>query len=87
MLYEKPDFQGRTIALEEGGIELSNMWGEPGSTGEPHPNPPMVIGSIRHVVWVSVLNRDLSIHPSIHVFVSSNVPLILKWLYLFFIII
>uniref|UniRef100_A0A671WFE3 Beta/gamma crystallin 'Greek key' domain-containing protein n=1 Tax=Sparus aurata TaxID=8175 RepID=A0A671WFE3_SPAAU len=29
VLYEKPDFQGRTIALEEGGIELTNVWAEP----------------------------------------------------------
>ncbi|KAK1889099.1 Beta/gamma crystallin domain containing protein 1 [Dissostichus eleginoides] len=35
VLYEKPDFQGRCIALEEGGIELTNMWAEPGlETGQ-----------------------------------------------------
>ncbi|XP_041660911.1 beta/gamma crystallin domain-containing protein 1-like isoform X2 [Cheilinus undulatus] len=50
VLYEKPDFQGRCIALEEGGIELTNMWAEPVPGTEPQNNPPMHIGSIRLAV-------------------------------------
>lgn len=57
VLYEKPDFQGRSIALEEGGIELTNVWAEPGLQTEPHSNPPMLIGSIRLAVWVSALDK------------------------------
>ncbi|KAM9778562.1 uncharacterized protein ACBT44_000322 isoform 1-T1 [Syngnathus typhle] len=44
ILYEKPDFQGRCIALEEGGLELANEWSEPDNTS------PMLIGSIRLAV-------------------------------------
>ncbi|XP_068593454.1 beta/gamma crystallin domain-containing protein 1-like [Cebidichthys violaceus] len=51
VIYEKPDFQGRSIALEEGGMELANMWAEPGPETEPQNNPPMLIGSIRLAVW------------------------------------
>lgn len=66
MLYEKPDFQGRTIALEEGGIELANMWAEPGLETEPQSSPPMLIGSIRLVVLVSALNKYFNlIWPSV----------------------
>ncbi|XP_077408535.1 uncharacterized protein LOC144039253 [Vanacampus margaritifer] len=46
ILYEKPDFQGRCIALEEGGLELTNEWAEP----EPNNTSPMLIGSIRFAV-------------------------------------
>ncbi|XP_077366220.1 uncharacterized protein LOC144010021 isoform X2 [Festucalex cinctus] len=46
ILYEKPDFQGRCIALEEGGLELTNEWAEP----EPNNTSPMLIGSIRLAV-------------------------------------
>lgn len=53
VLYEKPDFQGRTIALEEGGIELDNVWAESGAETEPRDASPMLIGSIRLAVWVS----------------------------------
>ncbi|XP_070781600.1 beta/gamma crystallin domain-containing protein 1-like [Enoplosus armatus] len=64
VLYEKPDFQGRTIALEEGGIELTNVWAEPGLETEPHDNPPMRIGSIRLAVWDYSLPRiDLFTEP------------------------
>ncbi|KAM8726378.1 uncharacterized protein AB9X84_002820 isoform 2-T2 [Acanthopagrus schlegelii] len=70
ILYEKPDFQGRTIALEEGGIELTNVWAEPehepglGPESKPHSNPPMVIGSIRHAVWdYSIPHIDLFTEP------------------------
>lgn len=53
VLYEKPDFQGRSIALEEGGTELTNEWAESGLETEPHNNLPMLIGSIRLAVSVS----------------------------------
>lgn len=53
MLYEKPDFQGRTIALEEGGIELNNMWAENDADTDPQDGSPMLIGSMRLVVWVN----------------------------------
>uniref|UniRef100_A0A671WJC7 Beta/gamma crystallin 'Greek key' domain-containing protein n=1 Tax=Sparus aurata TaxID=8175 RepID=A0A671WJC7_SPAAU len=73
VLYEKPDFQGRTIALEEGGIELTNVWAEPehepglGPESKPHNNPPMVIGSIRHAVWdYSIPHIDLFTEPEGH---------------------
>lgn len=60
LLYEKPGFQGRTIALEEGPIELVNQWAEPepdqeaGPDAVPVPTKPTVIGSIRLAVRVSV---------------------------------
>uniref|UniRef100_A0A668UYI1 Beta/gamma crystallin 'Greek key' domain-containing protein n=1 Tax=Oreochromis aureus TaxID=47969 RepID=A0A668UYI1_OREAU len=65
MLYEKPDFQGRTIALEEGSTELANDWAEPQVGTEPHNSPPMVIGSIRLAV------RDYSI-PRIDLFTEPE---------------
>ncbi|KAM6915031.1 uncharacterized protein FYW49_009916 [Xenentodon cancila] len=61
MLYEKPGFQGRTIALEEGPTELENMWAESGPETNPTDRSPMIIGSIRLVV------RDYSI-PRIDLF-------------------
>ncbi|XP_022621476.1 beta/gamma crystallin domain-containing protein 1-like [Seriola dumerili] len=67
VLYEKPDFQGRSIALEEGGMELTNLWEEPGSETEPHNNPPVLIGSIRLVVWdYSIPHIDLFTEPEGH---------------------
>ncbi|XP_077949275.1 uncharacterized protein LOC120807944 isoform X2 [Gasterosteus aculeatus] len=50
VIYEKPDFQGRCIALEEGGSELTNMWADSGPETEPQNSPPMLIGSIRLAV-------------------------------------
>nr|XP_046228507.1 beta/gamma crystallin domain-containing protein 1-like isoform X2 [Scatophagus argus] len=59
VLYEKPDFQGRPVALEEGGTELTNMWAEPGLETEP-----MLIGSIRLAVWdYSIPHIDLFTEP------------------------
>ncbi|XP_039980992.1 beta/gamma crystallin domain-containing protein 1-like isoform X2 [Xiphias gladius] len=67
VLYEKPDFQGRAIALEEGGIELTNEWAEPGLEAEPHNSPPMLIGSIRLAVWdYSIPHIDLFTEPEGH---------------------
>lgn len=53
VLYEKPNFQGRLIALEEGDIELTNEWADSGPETEPNNSKPMVIGSIRLAVSVS----------------------------------
>ncbi|XP_054871740.1 beta/gamma crystallin domain-containing protein 1-like isoform X2 [Amphiprion ocellaris] len=64
VLYEKPDFQGRTIALEEGSTELANMWTEQEMQGEPHNSPPMQIGSIRLAVDdYSIPHIDLFTEP------------------------
>ncbi|XP_029317066.1 nascent polypeptide-associated complex subunit alpha, muscle-specific form [Cottoperca gobio] len=72
LLYEKPGFQGRIIALEEGPTEhIVNMWAEEGTqttldqTGQPVPTTPMVIGSMRLAV------RDYSI-PQIDLFADVN---------------
>ncbi|CAG03653.1 unnamed protein product [Tetraodon nigroviridis] len=64
VLYEKPDFQGRTIALEEGAIELNNVWAEDGVDTEPRDSSPMLIGSIRLAVWdYSIPRIDLFTEP------------------------
>ncbi|XP_042356279.1 beta/gamma crystallin domain-containing protein 1 isoform X2 [Plectropomus leopardus] len=72
LLYEKPGFQGRIIALEEGPTEhIVNMWAEEGTPttldqmGQPVSTAPMVIGSIRLAV------RDYSI-PRIDLFAEVN---------------
>uniref|UniRef100_A0A6I8R2W2 Crystallin beta-gamma domain-containing 1 n=1 Tax=Xenopus tropicalis TaxID=8364 RepID=A0A6I8R2W2_XENTR len=49
ILYEQPNFEGRSIALEEGDLELSNPWGEEDSEAEENLTP-TVIGSLRLVV-------------------------------------
>ncbi|KAM7395264.1 hypothetical protein PAMA_006838 [Pampus argenteus] len=67
IIYEKPDFQGRSIALEEGGIELTNEWAESGPETEPHSNPPMLIGSIRLAVCDYIIPHiDLFTEPEGH---------------------
>uniref|UniRef100_A0A8C9ZNQ3 Crystallin beta-gamma domain containing 1a n=1 Tax=Sander lucioperca TaxID=283035 RepID=A0A8C9ZNQ3_SANLU len=72
LLFEKPGFQGRIIALEEGPTEhLVNMWAEEGTPptldqmGQPVPTAPMVIGSIQLAI------RDYSI-PQIDLFAEVN---------------
>ncbi|XP_046874208.1 uncharacterized protein crybg1a isoform X2 [Hypomesus transpacificus] len=71
ILYEKPGFQGRTIALEEGTTELSNIWGEEvdpkaqDELGQPILTLPMVVGSIRLAV------RDYSV-PRIDLYAEVN---------------
>ncbi|XP_059376355.1 beta/gamma crystallin domain-containing protein 1-like isoform X1 [Carassius carassius] len=71
LLYEKPGFQGRSIALEEGPAEVTNEWaetepsGELGPNGLPLPTTPMVIGSIRLAL------RDYST-PKIDLFTELN---------------
>ncbi|KAM3861065.1 uncharacterized protein ACN63O_014488 [Diretmus argenteus] len=64
VLYEKPGFQGRSIALEEGCIELTNVWAERGPVAEPHIDAPMLIGSMRLAVWdYSLPHIDLFTDP------------------------
>nr|XP_046269987.1 beta/gamma crystallin domain-containing protein 1 isoform X2 [Scatophagus argus] len=72
LLYEKPGFQGRVIALEEGPTEhIVNVWAEEGTPttldqmGQPIPTAPVVIGSIRLAV------RDYSV-PRIDLFAEVN---------------
>uniref|UniRef100_A0A8C3RC91 Crystallin beta-gamma domain containing 1 n=1 Tax=Cyanoderma ruficeps TaxID=181631 RepID=A0A8C3RC91_9PASS len=52
ILYEKPNFEGPSIPLEEGELELTDLWGA--GTSEEQSDcksqKPAVIGSIRHVV-------------------------------------
>ncbi|XP_036270813.1 beta/gamma crystallin domain-containing protein 1 [Pipistrellus kuhlii] len=53
ILYEKPNFEGHSIPLEEGELELAGLWGidEILERKEEEESPkPVVIGSIRHVV-------------------------------------
>jgi hypothetical protein len=71
LLYEKPGFLGRTIALEEGPMELVNVWAEEVTSGaldqmdQPVPTSPMIIGSIRLAV------RDYSL-PQIDLYTEVN---------------
>lgn len=48
ILYELPNYEGRTIALEEGDIEVTNPWGD--ESQDENSRAPAVIGSLRHVV-------------------------------------
>ncbi|XP_070589394.1 beta/gamma crystallin domain-containing protein 1 isoform X2 [Erythrolamprus reginae] len=52
ILYEKPNFEGASIPMEEGEFEFSNLWGEEVFDNEDTSKAPepIVIGSIRHVV-------------------------------------
>ncbi|KYO24673.1 absent in melanoma 1 protein isoform A [Alligator mississippiensis] len=51
ILYEKPNFEGASIPLEEGELELTNIWDENTSEEEECKSAkPAVIGSIKHVV-------------------------------------
>ncbi|XP_065819576.1 beta/gamma crystallin domain-containing protein 1 isoform X1 [Labrus bergylta] len=64
VLHEKPDYQGRCIALEEGDIELTNLWAESLPGAEPQNSPPMRIGSIRLAVWdYNIPHIDLFTEP------------------------
>ncbi|XP_055361484.1 uncharacterized protein crybg1a isoform X2 [Betta splendens] len=72
LLYEKPGFQGRVIALEEGSMELIvNVWAAEATTtavderGQVVPTEPIVIGSLRLAV------NDYSI-PQIDLFTEVN---------------
>ncbi|XP_073432186.1 beta/gamma crystallin domain-containing protein 1 isoform X2 [Dendrobates tinctorius] len=62
ILYELPNYEGRTIALEEGDIEVTNPWGE--ESQDENSRSPVVIGSLRHVVKdYSVCRIDLFTDP------------------------
>ncbi|XP_043447969.1 beta/gamma crystallin domain-containing protein 1 [Prionailurus bengalensis] len=53
ILYEKPNFEGRSIPLEEGELELSGLWCMEDTlegNEEAESAKPVVIGSLRHVV-------------------------------------
>ncbi|XP_064145401.1 beta/gamma crystallin domain-containing protein 1 [Loxodonta africana] len=53
ILYEKPSFEGHSVPLEEGELELSGLWGMEDTlerNDEEVSAKPVVIGSIRHVV-------------------------------------
>ncbi|MEQ2244015.1 hypothetical protein ILYODFUR_012824, partial [Ilyodon furcidens] len=72
LLYEKPGFQGRILALEEGPMEqIVNMWEEEeapetlNKLGQPIPATPMVVGSLQLAV------RDYSI-PRIDLYSEVN---------------
>ncbi|XP_058471698.1 microtubule-associated protein futsch isoform X2 [Solea solea] len=72
LLYEKPGFQGRIIALEEGPTEqIVNIWADEETpttmdqNGQPVPTAPLVIGSIRLAV------RDYCV-PRIDLFSEVN---------------
>ncbi|EOB03542.1 Absent in melanoma 1 protein, partial [Anas platyrhynchos] len=52
ILYEKPNFEGPSVPLEEGELELSDIWGASASE-EQNECKSVVIGSIRHVVKAS----------------------------------
>ncbi|XP_037014890.2 beta/gamma crystallin domain-containing protein 1 [Artibeus jamaicensis] len=53
ILYEKPNFEGHSIPLEEGELELTALWGTEDvleRKEEEESAKPVVIGSLRHVV-------------------------------------
>ncbi|XP_074043370.1 beta/gamma crystallin domain-containing protein 1 isoform X2 [Macrotis lagotis] len=53
ILYEKPNFEGNSVPLEEGELELCDPWGMEDILVESEENKsakPLVIGSIRHVI-------------------------------------
>ncbi|NXK08402.1 CRBG1 protein, partial [Herpetotheres cachinnans] len=60
ILYEKPNFEGPSIPLEEGELELPDIWGAGTSEeqNECRSLKPAVIGSIRHVVKASNISEE-----------------------------
>ncbi|XP_056436675.1 beta/gamma crystallin domain-containing protein 1-like isoform X2 [Gadus chalcogrammus] len=67
ILYESPGFRGRCVALEEGGLDLSNVWAPPDTGATPHKDAAMLIGSIRLAVCDYVLPHiDLFTDPEGH---------------------
>ncbi|NXM58918.1 CRBG1 protein, partial [Illadopsis cleaveri] len=63
ILYEKPNFEGPSIPLEEGELELTDIWS--GGTSEEQSDcksqKSAVIGSIRHVVKANQVIMDIFI--------------------------
>ncbi|NXG31273.1 CRBG1 protein, partial [Dromaius novaehollandiae] len=60
ILYEKPNFEGPSIPLEEGELQLTDIWGA-GTSEEQYECrslKPAVIGSIRHVVKASNIIKE-----------------------------
>lgn len=57
ILYEKPNFEGPSVPLEEGELELSDIWGASASE-EQNECKSVVIGSIRHVVKASNVIKE-----------------------------
>lgn len=67
ILYEKPNFEGHSIPLEEGELELTSLWGTEDileRKEEEESAKPVVIGSMRHVVKVG--HGKTRVRPSIH---------------------
>ncbi|NWZ75359.1 CRBG1 protein, partial [Poecile atricapillus] len=64
ILYEKPNFEGPSIPLEEGELELTDIWGAGASEEQSDckSQKPAVIGSIRHVDY-RVSQIDLYTEP------------------------
>ncbi|XP_069743576.1 uncharacterized protein [Narcine bancroftii] len=54
LLYEKPNFEGGKVALEEGVVELEDIWGnideDSSNNTSPSPLNEFIIGSIRRIV-------------------------------------
>ncbi|CAL8315347.1 unnamed protein product [Boreogadus saida] len=67
ILYESPGFRGRCVALEEGGLDLSNVWAPPDTGATPREEPAMLIGSIRLAVCDYVLPHIDCYDPEGHV--------------------
>uniref|UniRef100_A0A803VDR4 Crystallin beta-gamma domain containing 1 n=1 Tax=Ficedula albicollis TaxID=59894 RepID=A0A803VDR4_FICAL len=93
ILYEKPNFEGPSIPLEEGELELTDIWGAGPSEEQSDckSQEPAVIGSIRHVVKASsimMFYTDRELHETIFhkcsgVFMSCfypSTPSTFRWL-------
>lgn len=63
IFYEKPNFEGHSIPLEEGELELSGLWDIEDilerNDDEAESAKPVVIGSIRLVVQVGKIRKVL----------------------------
>ncbi|XP_066463987.1 beta/gamma crystallin domain-containing protein 1 isoform X2 [Eleutherodactylus coqui] len=70
ILYELPNYEGKTIALEEGDIDITNPWGN--ESQDENSQSPVVIGSLRHVVKdYRVCRIDLFTDPDGHGVMTS----------------
>lgn len=75
IIYEHPNFEGRTIPIEEGDIEVTNPWGE--EQQEENSPKPVVIGSLRHVIKVNNTMQYREPGPCL----QSKCYTILTWFY------